>query len=195
MKKRTFAMALACAMSLSMLTACGGNEPTPEDVTNPSSQTEMDKNNQDGTENETPDGSVTMTKADLSALYNAIMESAGEDNAPFMSELTDDYVENIYPGLSEISLKQQVLYTAAISAVACEISMVECDDAADVEKVKEIFQARIDSQVDGGAWYPETIEKWEQDAKIVVNGNCVGLFVIGEDSGMMDGAAEFAKLS
>ena len=42
--------------------------------------------------------------------------------------------------------------------------MVEVANADDVETVKTIFQTRIDDQVAGGAWYPETIAQWEDRA-------------------------------
>ena len=132
---------------------------------------------------------------DLKAFYESILASAGE-NAPFMMDVVMDLgvegIEMLYPGLSAIAANQQVIYMPAMSAVACEIAMIECTNAADVEAVKAIFQARIDAQVDGGAWYPETIRGWEENSDIVVNGNYVAMFVIPE--GMMDAASEFGKL-
>ena len=60
--------------------------------------------------------------------------------------------------------------------------MVEVANADDAETVKNIFQARIDYMVGdgngpGGAWYPETMEEWENNSEIVVKGNYVCLFV------------------
>ena len=135
------------------------------------------------------------TSVDLKAFYEEILASAGE-NAPFMMDVVADLgaegIEMLYPGLGAIAANQQVLYMPAMSAVTCEIAMIECANAADVEAVKAIFQARIDAQVDGGAWYPETIEGWKNNSDIVVNGNYVAMFVIPE--GMMDAASEFGKL-
>ena len=135
------------------------------------------------------------SSVDLKAFYESIMASAGE-NAPFMMDVVMDLgeegIEMLYPGLSAIATNQQALYMPAMSAVACEIAMIECANAADVEAVKAIFQARIDAQVDGGAWYPETIKGWEENSDIVVKGNYVAMFVIPE--GMMDAASEFGKL-
>ena len=143
---------------------------------------------------EKPEAS-TGTSVDLKAFYEEILASAGE-NAPFMMDVIADLgaegIEMLYPGLGAIAANQQVLYMPAMSAVACEIAMIECANAADVEAVKAILQARIDAQVDGGAWYPETIEGWKNNSDIVVNGNYVAMFVIPE--GMMDAASEFGKL-
>ena len=144
---------------------------------------------------EKPEAPSAGTSVDLKAFYEEIMASAGE-NAPFMMDVVTDLgaegIEMLYPGLGAIAANQQVLYMPAMSAVACEIAMIECANAADVEAVKAIFQARIDAQVDGGAWYPETIEGWKNNSDIVVNGNYVAMFVIPE--GMMDAASEFGKL-
>ncbi len=115
---------------------------------------------------------------DLQAYYDDLMTSLG-DNAPMMMEVTDDLVESMYPGLSSYTFNQKVLQTAAISAVAFEMALVEVADEADVEAVKGIFQSRIDSQVEGGAMYPATIEAW-QNAEVIVNGNVVALIAAGE---------------
>lgn len=93
-----------------------------------------------------------------------------------------DALANYYPGLSEIATKQRVIYTTMMSAAVCEIALVEVKNAADVQKVKDIFQARIDYQVGtddapGGAWYPATIEGWKNNSRIVDHGNYVMMIV------------------
>ena len=123
-------------------------------------------------------GEKAQEAPDLNIVYEDFIASL--DEAPMMMDVTDDVVETFYPGLSGISLKQSVLVTAAISAVAYEIAMVECADSADVETVQGIFQARIDAQVDGGAMYPATVEAWE-GAEILTSGNVVALIVAGQD--------------
>ncbi len=118
--------------------------------------------------------------ADLAAFYETLYQG---DDAPMMMPLEDEeMLDYVYPGLSDIELKQSVIYTAAISAVAAECTMVEVADAGDVDAVKSIFEERIRTQVGddetpGGAWYPETIEQWEKNSEIVVKGSYVCLFV------------------
>ena len=89
-------------------------------------------------------------------------------------------LESIFPGLEDYELKQSVFQMAMISAVAYEIDLVECANESDVEAVKGIFQSRIDSQIESGAFYPATVEAW-QNAELIVNGNVVALIVAGED--------------
>ena len=123
-------------------------------------------------------GGGTQEAPDLSTYYEDFMASLTE--TPMMMDVTDDLVETFYPGLGDIECKQSVLVSAAISAVAYEIAMVECADSDDVEAVQGIFQSRIDSQVNGGAMYPATTEAW-QNADLITSGNVVALVVAGED--------------
>ena len=91
-----------------------------------------------------------------------------------------DMLESAYPGLSDYTLKQSVLQMAGISAVAFEMALVETESEEDAQAVEEIFQARVDSQIQGGAMYPATIEAWE-NASVLVEGCVVALIVAGED--------------
>lgn len=124
-------------------------------------------------------GNETQEAPDLAAYYNDFIASLGEDNAPMMMEVTEDFMDSTYPGLSDYELNQRVIYTAAISAVAFEMALVECANESDVEAVQGIFQSRIDNQVNGGAMYPATAEAW-QNAEVLVNGNVVALIVAGD---------------
>ena len=123
----------------------------------------------------------TSTKADLAAFYGTIFTDP--ENSPAMVPMENDALDAFYAGLNALSLTQKVAYMPMMTAVPCEIVMVECANAADVETVKSIFKARIDAQVNNHFNYPMVIEAWEKEAKVVSNGNFVALFVI---SGMTD---------
>lgn len=171
--KRFLAILLACAMSLSLLTACGGGKGS-------------------GSSAGSTGGDSSFT-TDLTAFYNDSVEKASESGEfPMMMPLDDDMLESIYPGLAAVDRKQTCCNIAAISAVACEVSLVEVSSADDIKTVQDIFQARIDQQVDGGAQYPETIDTWKNDSQIITRGNCVCLFVMPADFG--DFASAFNAL-
>ena len=73
--------------------------------------------------------------------------------------------------------------TALISAVASEILLVEVTNAEDVANVEKIMNDRVSYQVGdgtapGGAWYPETIDQWENNSRVVSVGNSVMLVVM-----------------
>ena len=150
MTKRIFALMLALAMSLTLLAGCGSKGSADD---------------QQG----------TVFSVDLSKFYEDMMAAAQE--APMMSALEGEMLDNAYPGLSDIETKQLVSYGPVISAVAMEFTFVEVTDSANVKAVQDILQARIDTQVDGGAWYPETIDTWQNFSEIVTIDNYVCLFV------------------
>ncbi len=116
-----------------------------------------------------PEGSV-----DLAAFYDSL---GGKYELPAMERADSALLEAHYPGLSAVSTVQCVHYAPMMTAVACEFTLVQVADAADVSAVKDILQARIDAQVSGGAWYPATIEQWQSNARIVTNGNYIMLAV------------------
>lgn len=117
-------------------------------------------------------GTVQKTKAFYAELLNKY------DNFNATMPVEGDYLTNYYPGLSAVSTNQKTIYTTMISSAVCEIALVEVKNASDVQKVKDIFQARIDAQVGtddapGGAWYPASIEGWKTGSRIVSKGNYV----------------------
>ena len=126
-------------------------------------------------------GSQSTADVNLEEFYQTIFTDP--ENTPAMGPIEGEMLDAFYPGLSELELKQLVAYMPMITAVACEIVMVECADAADVETVKGIFEARIAAQVGDHFNYPAVIEAWEKEAQVVVNGNYVALFLV---SGMGD---------
>ncbi len=118
---------------------------------------------------------------DLTAFFETIFTDP--ENTPALMPMDADALDAFHPGLTAISTKQLVAYMPMMTAVPCEIVMVECANAADAEAVKTIFNARIAAQVDNQFNYPMVIEAWETEAQVVSNGNFVALFVI---SGMTD---------
>lgn len=129
-----------------------------------------DETNPDNTDE--PDSGAADSDIDLTAFFDTLNETYDLSSTADMDEtLTESYL----PGLSDITLRQSVLKTPMISAVVCEILLVECENSEDVAAVEEIFQARIQTQIDGGAWYPASIETWE-GAQVVSSGNYVALF-------------------
>lgn len=123
---------------------------------------------------------------DLNAFYADIAAAQGE-NWPFMMPAEGEMLDAFFAGLSGIATKQCYAYLPAMSAVAAEVVLVEVENASDVDAVKAILQARIDAQVAGGAWYPETIEGWEKNSRIVTNGNFIMLAVYSDVDAIVSG--------
>ncbi len=173
MMKKMLSLALAGAMCLS-LAACSPSAPASSQEPEASSSAAA---------SDAPESSSTpaagnegaSSSSDLKAFYE---EQFSGEEAPMMMTVEDDeMLEGYYPGLKDIACKQRVVAMAAISAVAAEVALIEVENASDVDAVKTILQARIDSQVNGGAFYPAQVEAWQNQAKIVVRDNFVCLFV------------------
>lgn len=146
--KRMLSAALAAVLSLSLLSACGRKQ---EDKT-----------------------------ADLAAFAQAVQQShefsALEKADPADAEVGAVMLENSYPGLKDMDLAQAEVYLAMISFSGGELALVEAKSAEDAARVKEIFQARLDSKTtEGPGNYPEEVEMWQKSAKVVDHGNYVML--------------------
>ncbi len=115
---------------------------------------------------------------DLTTYYNSMAETLGWDNES-MTETPDDVLDIYYPGLKDIETKQFIARSVMISATAEELVLMECNSPEDAQAAKAILQQRMEDQVDGGAWYPSTIQTWE-NAQVSVNGSYAALIVSGE---------------
>lgn len=141
-----------------------------------------------------PEAGVPAGGVDLAAFYASL---TGEGSSlPAMSRLEGEALTSLYPGLGDIATAQCAVYVAMISASVGELALVEVQDGADVQAVKDVFQQRIDYQVGddanpGGAWYPATIEGWKTNSRIVSNGNYV---LLAACDGVEDVVAAFNAL-
>ena len=188
--KKLISAILALTMMFALV-ACGGNNNNAGNNDAGNNQTNSDTNaneNNDANTNEGENNSQEFVAPDLNQYFEDFRLSLGEDNAPFMMPADPDTLEAFYPGLGAIAAKQCVVQLAAMSAVAFEFALIECENEADVEAVKAILEARKAYQVEGGAWYPETCENWK-NAEILVQGNVVALILAGEQTG--DAVAAF----
>lgn len=150
-------------------------DPKPEDPkpADPAPDTGKPEDQPDDTGTETGDG------VSLKDFYTAAAEKY--EMPMGTSELTDaETIDYIYPGLADVSLKQQALYITMMSLNNGELSMVEVENTADAETVKAIFEKRVQNMVDGGAWYPGPTEIWTNQSRVKVYGNYV-LLTVGEN--------------
>ena len=126
------------------------------------------------------------TVIDLTAFYTSLCDQYGE-NFPANANIVEfGMVNDIFPGLADINTNQLLAFQPMMGAVVCEIVLVEVADETDVDAVKDILQARIDFQVDGNAWYPESIEGWQNNSRIVSNGRYVMMIAYQECDAIVD---------
>lgn len=145
-------------------------KPTPTPNPEPSLSLPPDP---EVTPEEPGESSAPAGQPDLRQFYENIMFDDPDFAAT--AELYNEYLDVLYPGLTAISTRQLVVFQPMMSAVVCEIALVEVTDQADVPAVLDILQARVDYMVGdeenpGAAWYPASIEGWQNNSRIVSNG-------------------------
>lgn len=116
------------------------------------------------------------SKVDLAAFYSSVTSKYSMPNLSLADSTMQD---NYYSGLSSVATEQSLVYINMMSMNMGEMALVQVKNSGDVATVKAIFQARIDSMVNGGAWYPEPTCIWTEQSRVVSNGNYV-MMVVGE---------------
>ena len=116
------------------------------------------------------------TTVDLEALWTEISELDSDWGETYFVDLTEDpeLLENYYPGLKDIPTKQLIVRVPMISAAVAEFVLMECETESDADKAKAILEQRAEDQANGGAWYPASMEAWE-DAQVISNDRYVAL--------------------
>ena len=116
-------------------------------------------------------------KVDLADFYATVTSSY---EMPGMTLADSQLMDQYFPGLSAVATEQSQVYVNMMSMNMGEMALVQVKDSKDVDTVKAIFQARIDSMAQGGAWYPQCVELWTNNAQVVSNGNYI-MMVASED--------------
>jgi len=109
--------------------------------------------------------------ADLAGFYSELQQEFGwESLVPTEDDLLDAY----YPGLDEVDTEQLIAVAPMMSAVVNEMVFLEADSEQDAIAAEAILQKRLDDQIAGGAWYPESIAAWEK-GEVIREGKFVAL--------------------
>lgn len=152
--KRVFALFLTLLLALS-LTACGGGGKQQEEAP--------------------PAPNLEEFFAQLQGSYEGL---------DAMMVLEGETLDSLYPGLSGIETESILVQETMMSMANCAVALVTLPANAsdeDIQAVKDIFQARIDQQASGGAWYPESCTTWENGI-IVSAAKSVGMFVYPDEA-------------
>ena len=159
--KKLLTLALSALLTMSLLTACGGETAPQNDV------------------------DLTAFYNTLAEEYGWVEDAAssGPDDV-LMSNIEGDLLESYYPGLSDLTTKQLVAKIPMMSSVVNEMVFVQCETEEDAAKAAEILQARIAYQVGdetnpGGALYPESVAAWEK-AQVIQEGTYVAMVASAE---------------
>ena len=162
--KKLISLCTAAVLCLSLLSACGPKA------------------------NQGDSPSVDPGKAaDLAAFAQTVQENhefaSLEKADPADEELGAIMLENNYPGLKDMDLEQVEVYLPLISFSGGELALAQAKSAEDAAKVKEIFQARIDSKTtEGPGNYPEEVEMWQRSAQVAVANDTYVMLVCHGDA-------------
>ena len=113
----------------------------------------------------------------LTDFYQSLEEKYDWNN--YMVDIDAEMRDSYYPGLNEIEMTQLVAKTPMMSSVVNELVFLECKDEGDTEKAAEILRQRVTDQANGGAWYPESMEAWE-NADVIQEGNYVAMIACAD---------------
>ena len=155
MKHPIFSVLLAGALSLTLLAGCGSNDSGSSGPADPGKQ------------------------VDLTAFAETVQSSY---ELPSLMLADEALLDSYYPGLSDLSLEQCVVYVSMMSMSNGELALIQLSDAGDAGKAEEILQARVDYMVGdgngpGGAMYPESTRIWDECSRIVTHDGYVMLVV------------------
>ena len=123
------------------------------------------------------DAGAETAEVSLSDIYAGMEEACGWEEG-YMTGVEGELLEEYYPELCEIPVSHLIAQVPAMSSDVNEIVLVQCGTEEDAERAAEALQARIDRQLDGGAWYPETQAAWE-GAEVLREGTCAALIASG----------------
>ena len=175
--KRILAAALSAALLLALLCACGGNSEGGKDQ-----QVDLAAFYLGLTEKyavcETPEQAYPDDMVNDDSYFEPGTDM--EQRQEWLKEqrdLLNEMARGIYPDLSDIATEQFLVYVPMFSLSAAESVLIPVSDAADVDAVKDILQARVDIQVSGGAFYPSAVETRQNNSRIVSNGSYIMLIV------------------
>lgn len=142
--KRIFAIALACAMSLTLLVGCGKKEDEQQNV-----------------------------NVDLHGFFDTVVENHPFSNNFFESaSLEKDemgILDMLYPELKDLAAEVYV-YSSMVMQDS-EMVLVKAKDAESLETVKGILEQRVADMTREGCNYPEVVEVWATNSAVVTEGN------------------------
>ena len=123
----------------------------------------------------------------LANFYDAVMtaQPADAEAVVLFPEQDPGLIGNFYPGLLDLDLNQSAAYFPPIVTHPCELVMVEVKNSGDIQKVRDIFNARIETGSDNAA-YPESSIGWASRAQIQQAGNFVAMIVLPEGNVIPD---------
>lgn len=118
----------------------------------------------------------------LTDVYNLVINAQPEnvEELVLLEETSEDYIEELYTGLKDISLEEKKFYVHPIG-IACEIAMVKVENDADIEKIESIFKNRIDKGINSIMCDTDSQDIWRRRAQVQTKGKYVCMIVLPDE--------------
>ena len=116
----------------------------------------------------------------LDDVYNAIIYEQPEEKREeliLFKETNEELINSYYEGLADIKLAEKNIYMHPVG-YACEIALVKANTIEDVEKIKNIFGARIQKGIEVEMCDSASQEIWKTRAEIQTKDKYVCLIVL-----------------
>ena len=123
---------------------------------------------------------------DLNAFFQSL-ETKYQWGEDYFMDLDDETLAATYPGLEEFTFKQKVAKMPMMTAAVNEFVFLECESADDTAAVGQILKTRVETQRDGGAWYPESMAAWGE-AHVLITDQYVALIASSEYQDQIESA-------
>lgn len=116
----------------------------------------------------------------LDAVYDAVIAEQPDEKMSeliLFKETNEELINSYYEGLSDIELLEKNIYMHPIG-FACEIALVKVNEDADIEKVKSVFDARIQKGIESTMCDSGAQDIWKRRATIQTKGKYACLIVL-----------------
>lgn len=132
------------------------------------------------------DGQEQAQAVDLEAFWKTI-EGTYELGA--LEDIGTEAMDSFYPGLSDYTFQQFIGKMPMMSSVVSEYIFCQCQSEEDAQAVEAILKTRVDTQANGGAWYPESMDAWAA-AKVTREGTYVAMVASFDETEAITSAFE-----
>lgn len=138
------------------------------------------------------EGGESQSGKSFSAFYADVM---GKYELPMgLMEVSEpEMIGNYFAGLNDIATKQMLVCLTMMGPMNGEIVAVEVANSGDVAAVEKILNDRVAYMIESGAFYPEAIETWEKNSRVVSTGNFVLLVTSASCDDIVADFRSFAK--
>lgn len=126
-----------------------------------------------------PPMTIPPTSEYFERVYQYVLDAQENEEALVMLPETEPTViYAFYAGLEDVPLVHLNAYMAPVTGFACEVFLVEVENPEDVDRVKEIFQNRIEYCADDPEAFDGTGYLWTQNAQIQSSGSYIAMVVL-----------------